>query len=75
MAWERTNAVTDVVKLGDEVKVKLFEIDSQGRMNLSIKRTTEPPEGYVEPERKPRGDRKPGGNNRDRDRRNNNHRR
>jgi polyribonucleotide nucleotidyltransferase len=74
MAWERTNAVTDVVKLGDEVKVKLFEIDSQGRMNLSIKRTTEPPEGYVEPERKPRGDRKPGGN-RDRDRRNNNHRR
>ena len=64
--------LTDVVKLGDAVKVKLFEIDSQGRVNLSIKRTTEPPEGYVEPERKPRSDRRPSGN---RDRRNNNNRR
>ena len=74
MAWARTNAVTDMVKLDDEVKVKLFEIDSQGRMNLSMKRTTEPPEGYVEPERKPRGDRKPSGNGRG-DRRGNNNRR
>ncbi|MBW6458524.1 MAG: polyribonucleotide nucleotidyltransferase, partial [FCB group bacterium] len=49
MAWGRTNAVTDVVKLGDKIKVKLFEIDSQGRMNLSIRRISEPPEGYVEP--------------------------
>ena len=68
MAWERTNAVSDVVQEGQAVKVKLFEIDSQGRMNLSIKRTTEPPEGYVEPERKPRPDRKPN-NNHSRDRR------
>lgn len=66
MAWERTNAVTDIVKLNDAVKVKLFEIDSQGRVNLSIKRTTEPPEGYVEPERKPRPDRRPNNNSRDR---------
>ena len=72
MAWDRTNSVSDVVKLDDKVKVKLFEIDSQGRMNLSIKRTTEPPEGYVEPERKPRGDRKPGFS---KDRRHNNNRR
>ncbi len=63
MAWERTNAVTDVVKLNDAVKVKLFEVDSQGRVNLSMKRTTEPPEGYVEPERKPRPPRKNGNSN------------
>ena len=31
-------SVTDVVKLGQEVKVRLFEIDRQGRLNLSIKR-------------------------------------
>ena len=68
MSWERTNAVTDVVQENQAIKVKLFEIDSQGRMNLSIKRTTEPPEGYVEPERKPRPDRRPS-NNQSRDRR------
>jgi polyribonucleotide nucleotidyltransferase len=62
MAWERTNAVTDIVKEGDAIQVKLFEIDSQGRMNLSIKRVTAPPEGYVEPERKPRPDRRPNNN-------------
>ena len=26
---------SDIVKVGDKVKVKLFEIDSQGRLNLS----------------------------------------
>jgi predicted RNA-binding protein with RPS1 domain len=31
--------VTDVLKEGQEVKVKLTEIDSQGRNNLSIKAT------------------------------------
>ncbi|MEA2076770.1 MAG: polyribonucleotide nucleotidyltransferase [Candidatus Marinimicrobia bacterium] len=72
MAWGRTNAVTDVVKLDDAIQVKLFEVDSQGRMNLSIKRTTKPPEGYVEPERKPRPDKRP--NNYSRDRRNNHNR-
>jgi len=29
---------SDVVKIGQEVKVRLFEIDRQGRLNLSIKR-------------------------------------
>jgi len=66
MSWERTNAVTDIVNMNDAVKVKLFEVDSQGRVNLSIKRTTAPPEGYVEPERKPRPDRRPNNNSRDR---------
>lgn len=33
----RVNNVEDVVKLGDKVRVKLLEIDKQGRYNLSMK--------------------------------------
>jgi len=39
IANERVEKVTDVLKEGQEVKVKLTEIDSQGRNNLSIKAT------------------------------------
>jgi polyribonucleotide nucleotidyltransferase len=60
MQWQRTNSVKDVVQEGDKVKVKLYEIDSQGRNNLSMKRVTDPPEGYVEPERRPRENRNSG---------------
>ena len=34
---DRVNKVEDVVKLGDEVLVKVTEIDKQGRVNLSRK--------------------------------------
>lgn len=52
----RVNKVTDFVNLGDEVTVKVVEIDDQGRVNLSIKQARqqlgepqfEKPEGYVE---------------------------
>lgn len=37
MADERVEKVTDVVQEGDIVKVKLMEIDGQGRLNLSMK--------------------------------------
>lgn len=37
MADERVEKVTDVVNEGDVVKVKLMEIDGQGRLNLSMK--------------------------------------
>ncbi len=37
LANERVNKVEDVVKLGDEVLVKVTEIDRQGRINLSRK--------------------------------------
>jgi len=37
LANERVRQVEDVVKLGDEVKVKVIEIDDQGRINLSRK--------------------------------------
>ncbi len=37
MADERVEKVTDIVQEGDIVKVKLMEIDGQGRLNLSMK--------------------------------------
>jgi polyribonucleotide nucleotidyltransferase len=37
LAPERTEKVTDVINLGDVIKVKLTEIDSQGRLNFSKK--------------------------------------
>jgi len=37
LAAERVEKVDDVVKLGDKVRVKLLEIDAQGRLNLSMK--------------------------------------
>jgi polyribonucleotide nucleotidyltransferase len=37
LAEERVGKVEDVVKLGDEVLVKVTEIDNQGRVNLSRK--------------------------------------
>lgn len=37
LAKTRVAKVEDVVKVGDEVKVKVIEIDDQGRINLSMK--------------------------------------
>jgi polyribonucleotide nucleotidyltransferase len=62
LKWERVEKVSDVLNVGDITDVKLFEIDRQGRLNLSIKRLTEPPEGYrTENRERPSSDRKPGG--------------
>ena len=60
--WGKTEKVEDVLNVGDEVDVKLLEIDEKtGKMRLSRKALIEKPEGYVEPERKPRpqGERAP----------------
>ncbi len=60
MAWNRVDKVEDVVKEGDKIKVKVMEIDAQGRINLSMRDCTEKPEGFTEsPEapRRPMGDR------------------
>jgi len=46
LKWERVEKVSDVLNVGDKTDVILFEIDRQGRMNLSIKRLSEPPERY-----------------------------
>jgi len=37
LAKERVNKVTDVLKIGDVVPVKVISIDEQGRINLSLK--------------------------------------
>ena len=58
IAWTKTENVADVLKVGDEVDVKLLEIDEKtGKMRLSMRALVEKPEGYVEPERRPRGPR------------------
>ncbi|MGM9765332.1 MAG: S1 RNA-binding domain-containing protein, partial [Candidatus Cryptobacteroides sp.] len=77
IAWEKTENVSDVLKVGDEVDVKLLEIDEKtGKMRLSMRALIEKPEGYVEPERRPRpqgrDDRRP--NDRRDDRRGNDRR-
>jgi polyribonucleotide nucleotidyltransferase len=41
LAHERVNKVEDVVHLGDRIRVKLMEIDPQGRLNLSLKAVNE----------------------------------
>ena len=58
IAWEKTEKVEDVLKVGDEIDVKLLEIDAKtGKMRLSMRALTEKPEGYVEPKPAPRGPR------------------
>ena len=65
IAWNKTDKVEDVLKVGDEVDVKLLEIDAKtGKMRLSMRALTEKPEGYVEP--KARGERRGGGDRGDR---------
>jgi polyribonucleotide nucleotidyltransferase len=64
IAWTRTNSPSDVLHIGDVVKVVVKEIDNMGRINLSIKQLLPKPEGYVEQprfERPPRSN-GPGGN-------------
>lgn len=44
--YKRVERVTDVVNIGDEVKVKVVEVDPEhGRIGLSIKALKEPPSG------------------------------
>lgn len=53
--WRKLDKVEDVLHVGDEVEVKLLEIDPKtGKMRLSRRVLIEKPEGYVEPARKPR---------------------
>jgi polyribonucleotide nucleotidyltransferase len=53
--WKKVEKVEDVVNVGDMVEVKLLEMDPKnGKMRLSRKALIEKPEGYVEPERRPR---------------------
>ncbi|TAL20449.1 polyribonucleotide nucleotidyltransferase [Patescibacteria group bacterium] len=42
LAPHRVQTVSEVVKVGDKVKVKVIEIDDQGRINLSIRQAADP---------------------------------
>ena len=68
LAWHRVGAVEDVVKLGDELEVKVIEIDHMGRINLSHKILIPRPEGGTIDDRPhdrgPRRDDRPHGGNR-----------
>ncbi len=44
LAHNRVEKVEDVVSVGDEISVKVTDVDSQGRINLSHKDTIPPPE-------------------------------
>ena len=72
ISWERVNNVEDVLNTGDEIEVKLLEVNkATGKLKLSAKALLPKPEGYVE--RPPRSDNRNRGNrnnggNRDRDR-------
>jgi polyribonucleotide nucleotidyltransferase len=80
IAYKRIENVSDVLKDGDEIKVKLIAIDEKGKFKLSHRALLEKPEGWVEaPPRPPRergdrgdrggrGDRRPGGNDNNRSR-------
>ena len=52
LAWERTERVEDVVKVGDMVTVKVIKIDEKGRIDVSIKTLLPKPEKIEDGENK-----------------------
>jgi polyribonucleotide nucleotidyltransferase len=80
MKNERVEKPTDVVSEGQEVKVKVLEIDNRGKVRLSMRVVDQETGEELEDTRPPRepredrgprgdrGDRRPGGGGRDRDR-------
>ncbi len=57
IAHERVNVVTDFLKEGDEVEVKVLEVDRAGKIRLSRKALLPLPEGYQPRESSGGGDR------------------
>lgn len=57
--WKRLETVEEAgIKEGDKIQVKLLDIDPKtGKYKLSRRCLLEKPEGYVESQRRPRGDR------------------
>jgi len=69
IAWSRTEKVEDVLKPGDDVRVKLIKVDDQGRLDFSRKALLPKPEGWVERPKRERHDRNDGGHGGNRGRR------
>ncbi|MCI5977975.1 MAG: polyribonucleotide nucleotidyltransferase [Bacteroidales bacterium] len=74
ISWDRLpDMAASGLKEGDEVEVKLLEVDKKtGKFRLSMRALLPKPEGWVEPQRRERGPRREGG---DRPRRNDGERR
>lgn len=60
LAYTRTDHPSDVVKLGDKLKVRVIAIDENGKVKVSHREFLEKPEGWVEPDERPRGRRNDG---------------
>lgn len=67
--WHKINKVEDVLKEGDEVEVKLLDVDPKsGKLKLSRKALLPKPEGYQEPRYHSGGNRRNDGGDRRHDR-------
>jgi polyribonucleotide nucleotidyltransferase len=55
--YNRVENISDLIQVGDEFDVKLLAVKPDGKFSLSRRALMEKPEGYVERERAPRGDR------------------
>jgi polyribonucleotide nucleotidyltransferase len=53
ISWERTNRPSDVLKIGDKVRVQVKEIDNLGRINLSMRTLLEKPANFQESSDRP----------------------
>ena len=64
LGWSFIDSANSIVKIGDLLKVRVIEIEDNGKVKVSHREFLPKPEGYVEREEKPRGprpDRKPQG--------------
>jgi len=68
VSWKRLDSLDGVLKEGDKIKIQLVGTDPKtGKLRLSRKVLMPKPEGYVEPEKRERGDdRRSGGDRGDR---------
>jgi polyribonucleotide nucleotidyltransferase len=67
VSWSRLDSLEGVLKEGDKVRIKLVGTDPKtGKLRLSRKVLMPKPEGYVEPEKRERPERREGGGQRER---------
>lgn len=65
LRWERVEDPNTLYKVGDSVRVVVTAIDEKGKVSVSVRDLMQKPEGYVEPEAKPRKEfKKPHGDKR-----------
>ncbi|MPN08755.1 Polyribonucleotide nucleotidyltransferase [bioreactor metagenome] len=48
LGWDYINKASDVVKVGDKLKVRVIEIDDHGKVKVSHREFEEKPADYVE---------------------------